>query len=95
MFPLSPNSCNGEKDGLSVFFSMPVFCSRFGAPVIYLSMRKREMGDSKERMCSCNDTRLTGLKLKSLFSFLGTVRGAAMGAPARCLAPVLPAGARE
>jgi len=63
--------------------------------VIYLSMRKREMGDSEERTSSCNDTRLTAPKLKSLFNFVGRGQGAAKGAPARCLAPALPAGAGE
>lgn len=78
-----------------MFFSMPVFCSRFGASVISLSARERDMGDSEERMCSWNDTRQTALKLKSLFSILGTGQGAAKGAPTRCLTPVLPAGAGE
>lgn len=45
------------------------------------------MCDSKEKMCFCGDTRLTSLKLKSLFNFLAEC--AAKEVPAHCLSPVL------
>lgn len=96
MFPLPPNSCKDEKDGLSMcFLACQCFVPGLEPLIIYLSIRKTEMCDSEERMCSYNDTRLTALKLKSLFYILGTVQGAAKGAPAFVLTPVLPGGTGE
>lgn len=90
MFPLSPNSCKDEKDGLSMCSltcqnSVPGLES-----LLFICLREREkLGDSEERMCFYNNTRLTALKLKSSFNFLGSVQGATKGAP------VLPAGAGQ
>lgn len=53
------------------------------------------MSDSKERMCFCNDARLTALKLKSLLNFLSRVWEAAKEVPAHCLTPVLADGGKE
>lgn len=71
---------------VNVFLNVSVFCSRFGISAIYLSIGEK-LSDSEERMCLCNSTWLTALKLKSSFNSFGSVWGAAVGAP------VLPAGA--
>lgn len=78
MFPLSPSSCKNEKDEKLVnaffFFLFCFLCQCFVPglePLLFICLWERMMmGDSKERMCFCNDTRLTALKLKSLFNFL-------------------------
>lgn len=76
------------------FFSCQCFVPGLEPP-LFICLWEREMSDSEERMCSCNDTRLTALKLKSLFNFLSRVWEAAKEVPAHCFAPVLAGGARE
>lgn len=94
MFPLSPNSCQNEKDNLSIIFFFHARVLFQVWSLLFICLWEREMGDSEdseERMCFCNDTKLTALKLKSLIR----VWEAAKEVPARCLTPVLAAGARE
>lgn len=97
MFPLSPNSYKNE-DSLSIFFFFSFACQCFVPglqPLLFIYLLEREMDDSKERMCSCNDTRLTALKLKSFFNFLSRVWEASKEVPEHCLTPVLADSGRE
>lgn len=55
--------------------------------LLFICLWGEKLSDSEERMCLCNSTWLTALKLKSSFNCFGSVWGAAVGAP------VLPAGA--